>query len=345
MDKRSMSYKDRQAAMRQTVEFTVKQAGILVEKTEYVYASAIEGFSAKLTDEEVEVLRKDPNVDYIEQDQLITMQMGGPPPGGGGNNPPPPPPQVTPYGIDRVGGPANGSGKKAWIIDTGIDLDHPDLNVDVANSKSFLTGGGPNKSPEDKNGHGTHVAGTVAAIDNTIGVVGVAAGASVVAVRVLGKTGSGTVSGVIAGINYVAANADPTDVANMSLIGGASTSLDNAVITASGTCPFSLAAGNSASNANNYSPARVNVSDIYTISAMDSNDKWATFSNFANPPIDFCAPGVAVYSTYKEGGYATISGTSMSAPHVAGILLLGIVSSDGTVTNDPDGNPDPIAHQ
>jgi subtilisin family serine protease len=201
-------------------------------------------------------------------------------------------------------------------------------------------------SPNDQNGHGTHVAGTVAAIDNDFGVIGVAAGATVVAVRVLDRRGSGSYSGVIAGVDYVAANFASGDAANMSLGGPVSQALDDAVVAAGEAgLKISLAAGNESDDANAHSPARANGNGIYTVSAMDSNDNWAYFSNFNNPPVDFCAPGVAVYSTYKDGGYASLSGTSMAAPHVCGLLLLGNVGTDGTVNGDPDGSPDPIAHR
>ena len=92
----------------------------------------------------------------------------------------------------------------------------------------------------------------------------------------------------------------------------------------------------------NHSPARVDHANVYTISACDDSDNFASWSNYGNPPVDFCEPGVAIYSTYKEGGYATMSGTSMAAPHAAGILLLGSISTDGFVSGDPDGDADPI---
>lgn len=108
-----------------------------------------------------------------------------------------------------------------------------------------------------------------------------------------------------------------------------------------------MAAGNESDNANNHSPARANGINLYTVSACDINDNWAYFSNYGNPPIDFCAPGVSIYSTYKGDSYTTMSGTSMAAPHVCGLLLLtnGNVKTDGYVNGDPDGNPDPIAHK
>jgi subtilisin family serine protease len=257
-----------------------------------------------------------------------------------------PPAQTTPPGITRVGGPTKYlSGSKAWIIDTGIDLDHPDLNVDAASGRTFVP---RTTTPEDDNGHGTHCAGIVAAIDNTIGVVGVAAGATVVPIKVLDKRGSGAYSTIIAGVDHVAANASTGDVANMSLGGGAYEPIDLAVIAmAEAGVHVSLAAGNESDDANNHSPARAEGDNIYTISACASGDIWASFSNYGNPPIDYCAPGVSIYSTYKNGGYATMSGTSMAAPHACGVLLHtnGNPNSDGTVNGDPDGNPDPIIHK
>jgi len=125
--------------------------------------------------------------------------------------------------------------------------------------------------------------------------------------------------------------------------GPASQALDDAVLAASNKgIKFVLAAGNSSADAKNYSPARVNGSNIWTISAMNSSDVFASFSNFGNPPVDYCAPGVSIKSTWKGGGYNTINGTSMAAPHAAGVLLLGNAKSSGTVSGDPDGNPDPI---
>lgn len=303
------------------------------------YGHALNGFAAKLTVAQADALRLDPRVKNIEQD--YTIKKGKPGGGGGGGGTAP---QSTPYGTTRVGGGLSASSNTAWVIDSGVDQDHPDLNVDTARSISFLTGSPSNQSPDDQNGHGTHVAGTIGAYDNTIGSVGVAPGNLVVAVRVLDKRGSGSNSGVIAGVDYVAANGSSGDVANMSLGGGVSTALDNAVISAASTgVKFVLAAGNESDDANNHSPARANGPNIYTISAMDVNDNWAYFSNYGSP-VDYCAPGVAVFSTWKGGGYNTISGTSMAAPHAAGVLLFGNPSTDGTVNGDPDGNADAIIH-
>jgi len=309
---------------------------------------SVVSFVAELSDEQLESLRRDENVSYIEQDRIVTFAppcgtpKGGPCDGGGGGGSDS---QEIPYGITRVNGGVTYAGSGvAWILDSGIDLDHPDLNVDASRGYNAFTSGKDGKSLDDGNGHGTHVAGTIAAIDNSTGVIGVAAGATVIPVKVLGARGSGSYSGVIAGIDHVAANGSSGDVANMSLGGPVSQAVDDAVKNAaqSSGVKFVLAAGNESTDANNSSPARVNGNNIYTISAMNSNDAWASFSNYGNPPVDYAAPGVSIKSTWKNGGYNTISGTSMAAPHAAGVLLLGNASTDGTVSGDPDGNADSI---
>lgn len=234
--------------------------------------------------------------------------------------------QTKPWGIERVGT-FNCRRKhlcrkrRAWVIDTGIDLDHPDLKVDKKNGFSAFTDeDGEPKSPDDGHSHGTHVAGTIAAIDNKEGVVGVAAGAKVVPVQVLNKWGRGTTSTVIAGIDHVVSHAKRGDVANMSLGGGPSEALDAAVLKASEKLIFVLAAGNQARDADGSSPARVNGKNIYTISAIDEENNLAYFSNYGEA-VDKAEPGVRVLSTIKNGKYGTYSGTSMAAPHAAGILL------------------------
>ena len=306
----------------------------------HVYSTAIRGFAAHASEQGIaNMTANNPNIAYCEQDQVV---MAGPihavaPPGGGGGTQPL---QETPWGIARVNGGAPGTFATAWVIDTGIDFTHPDLRVDAARSKSFLS---RDTSPVDQNGHGTHVAGTIAALDNTIGVIGVAPGAQVVAVRVLDRRGSGSNSGVIAGVDYVAANGRAGDVANMSLGGGVSTALDTAVVNAAkGGVRFALAAGNESDNANNHSPARANGTNVYTVSSFAVGDRWSSFSNFGNPPIDYAEPGSAIKSTWLNGGYNTISGTSMATPHLAGLLLTGGLRADGNVIGDPDGNPDII---
>jgi subtilisin family serine protease len=308
----------------------------------HVYDTALKGFAVRMPIEPggrsqvARLKQNNPKVAACEQDQLMSVDVKGKP--GGGNQPA----EVVDWGVARVGGPGTAvAGRTAWVIDTGIQLNHPDLNVDSGRSRSFVS----DPSPNDGNGHGTHVAGTIGAIDNNIGVVGVAPGARLVAVRVLGTSGSGTNSGVIAGVNYVAANGANGDVANMSLGGGVSAALDSAVISAAANgISFTLAAGNSAADANTSSPARANGPNVYTVSAFSrTNDTFASFSNFGNPPVDYAEPGVSIRSTYKGSGYATLSGTSMAAPHLAGILMAGnSVGNGGTVNGDPDGNPDKI---
>jgi subtilisin family serine protease len=328
-------------------DYKIETASVVSE-----YNVALKGFTAKFDDDKLAGLRNDDRIDYIEEDRFVTLA----PPGAcspwpscrddddsdGGS-------QTTPWGITRVGG-ATASNGTAWVIDTGIDLDHPDLNVDTQRSAVFVSRGPGSGSPDDGNGHGTHVSGTIGAIDNDIDVVGVAAGATMVAVKVLDDRGSGTYSDVISGIDYVAANASAGDVANMSLGGSPSDAVDDAVRNAADQgIYFAIAAGNDGDDANNYSPARVEYNNVWTVSATDDSDTFASFSNWSGPtepPIEFAAPGVDILSLWADGGTDTISGTSMASPHVAGVLLVtgGNPNSDGTASSDPDGDPDPIVH-
>lgn len=308
----------------------------------HVYRTAIRGFAVMLPDQAVSALTRNPKVEACEQDQIMEIipirAEARTTKGGATTNQPG---QEIPWGIARVGfGSETQTFATAWVIDTGIDNSHPDLRVDGMRSRSFL---GAGTTFVDQNGHGTHVAGTIAARDNSIGVIGVAPGATLVAVRVLDRSGSGTTSGVIAGIDYVASNARSGDVANLSLGGGASTMLDNAVTNAAAKgIRFAIAAGNSGAFAGNYSPARANGPNIYTVSAFGAGDTFASFSNFGNPPVDYAEPGVSIYSTWLGGTYKTISGTSMASPHLAGLLLLGTVANGGQVVGDKDAIPDVI---
>jgi subtilisin family serine protease len=302
---------------------------------------AARGFTARIPAAFVDDVRNDPRVKIFEPDGVVTLDLPRenakptkPPGGGGGDS------QQISYGLTRVGGSTDGTGKTAWIIDTGIDLDHPDLNTSRNCHVNFVRNG----SADDGNGHGTHVAGVIAARNNTTGTLGIAANAFVCSVRVLDNRGSGQWSWIIAGVDYVAANGANGEVANMSLgASGSLASLEQAVADASQRVKMVLAAGNSSMHAGNFTPARVNGSNIYTVSAIGSNDCFASFSNYGNPPVDYAAPGVSILSLYKGGGTATMSGTSMAAPHVAGILLAGSIRTNGFACNDPDGNPDPIA--
>lgn len=307
-------------------------------KVTHTYGYAVKGFAAQMTEQAAaSIKQRNPNVAYCEQDQVISTSQHGAILAiaqASSNS------QTTPWGITRVNGGASGSFARAWVIDTGIQSNHPDLNVDTSRSRSFLS---TTTSYQDGNGHGTHVAGTIAARNNTFGVIGVAPGAPVVALRVLGSDGTGSNSGVIAAVDWVARYASAGDVVNMSLGGGTSTTLDNAVYNASQRgIYFALAAGNESTNANYSSPGRVNGTYIWTVSAFDSADRFASFSNYGNPPVDVSEPGVSITSTWINSGYATISGTSMATPHLAGLILQRSIRLGGYVKNDPDGSADPI---
>lgn len=293
------------------------------------------GFVAKLTADEVTRLSKDENIEAIEPDRIISLSTCFTVVE----------PKLITWNIERIGY-GDGTGKTAWIIDSGIDFDHPDLNVDKLRSKSFLSG---QTSAEDENGHGTHVAGIIGAKNNNFGVLGVASGATLVSLRVLDKDGEGTLSGIIQALAYINENASPGDVVNMSIGDdeGTSAILDQQVKnTAAGGIYFAIAAGNDHDLANKYSPARANATNIFTVSAIDSLDNFADFSNYGNDVIDYALPGVFILSTYMGNKYAYMSGTSMATPHMAGLLLLKgrNITTSGYAKNDPDGTPDPIAH-
>ena len=270
-----------------------------------VWSVALHGYSAVIPNARVAAVRADQNVAYVVPDGVATATA-----------------QVLPWGVDKIDADlsstlaGNGSGAitnvDAYVIDTGIDTTHPDLNV--VEFRSFI--GGPKT---DCNGHGSHVAGTIGAKDDANGVVGVAPGVRLHAIKVLNCSGSGSWSSVINGINYVASTTARPAVANMSLGGAQNTAVDDAVkgAVAHGVF-FAVAAGNDGGNACGHSPAAAGTSGgVATIAATDSSDHEASWSNYGNC-VDLWAPGVSIYSTYKNGGYATLSGTSMATPHVAG---------------------------
>jgi subtilisin family serine protease len=290
----------------------------------FVYTTAVNGFAGELNHGQLNALQRNPNVKYIEQDQPVqanTIQTG------------------ATWGIDRIDQrnlPLSttftylntGVGVRAYVIDTGILLTHTQFVGRVSTGYDAVTAGG---NANDCNGHGTHVAGTVGGT-----VHGVAKGVSLVAVRVLGCNGSGTNAGVIAGVDWVANNHVKPAVANMSLGGGASSTLDTAVKNAIAKgVTFAVAAGNGnflgiAANACNYSPARV--PEAITVGATTSTDAKASYSNYGTC-VDIFAPGSSITSAWYTGTTATntISGTSMASPHVAGVAAL-YLQSNSTAT-------------
>jgi subtilisin family serine protease len=285
----------------------------------FVYRGyALYGYSAWIPADRLAALRADENVAYVEPDGEMSVVA-----------------QTLPWGIDRVDADisstlaGNGSGAVAnvnvYVIDTGVDSRHADLNV--VGHVNFA--GGKNA---DCHGHGTHVAGTVAARDNTLDVVGVAPGAPITGVKVLGCSGSGSISGVIAGVDWVTANAVRPAIANMSLGGSASTALDNAVTNSAASGVFySLAAGNSGANACTQSPARAGAgtnNGVMTTAATDSANREPSWSNYG-ACVDIWAPGVSILSTRLRSGTTTMSGTSMASPHAGGVGALYLSSHTG----------------
>ena len=348
--KKDMNYEERTAMVSNVVSDIQMDVLGSLHPIDQAYSVIFKGFAGSLTANQVELLLKDPRIKSVEPDRIVSLGKPEGSPGKGkkdNSNDEEQDPQTTPWGISRVngGGSYNGSAV-AWIIDSGIDLDHDDLNVDQGKSKSFLSGRDKN-NPDDGNGHGTHVAGTVAAIDNDFGVIGVAPGATVVSVRVLDSRGNGSYSGVIAGVDYVGASASDGDVANLSLGGPANSTLDVHVSAAANQSTkkihFCVAAGNDNDDAINYSPARTNTSFVYTVSAMTSSGSLASFSNYGSV-VDYAEPGVGINSCWRNNGYRSISGTSMATPHLAGIMLMtnGSPYVDSYITGDKDNNADPI---
>ncbi|HEY8898486.1 MAG TPA: S8 family serine peptidase, partial [Niastella sp.] len=220
------------------------------------------------------------------------------------------------------------------------------LNVDSIRSRSFIS---IETTAADQNGHGTHVAGIIGAKNNSFGVLGVASGATLVALKVFNKNGEGTVSSIIQALAYVNANAKAGDVVNMSLGEDQTSAILDAQVqgTAARGIYIAIAAGNDNKPASQFSPGRVNGTNIYTVSAIDSLDNFASFSNYGNDVVDYAAPGVQILSTWLNGQYATFTGTSMAAPHVAGLLLLNgkNLTSSGNAKNAPGGVLYPIAHK
>jgi subtilisin len=304
-------------------------------QTGFIYKHALKGMSALVPEGRLNALQHDPRVAYVVEDMLRSVDA-----------------QSMPTGIQRIFANTNPeigiNGVDDYrvdvdvaVIDTGVDFQHPDLNVvggvNCTSSIFFATckAGG-----DDDHYHGTHVAGTIGALDNGVGVVGVAPGARIWAVKVLNKSGSGYSSWIIAGIDWVAANAATIEVANMSLGGSGFSQAEYDAIqgAVNAGVAFAVAAGNNDADARNYSPGGFN--NVLSVSALadfdglpgglgaptcrtDQDDTLADFSNWG-PEVDIAAPGVCILSTYpiEQGEYGTISGTSMASPHAAGALAL-----------------------
>ncbi|MGW0828068.1 S8 family peptidase [Streptomyces sp. NPDC002845] len=294
----------------------INEYGGTVEKT---FKAALNGYTAELSETEAKRLAADPAVASVEQNQRVQLAATQ---------------TNAPWGLDRIDQASlplsstytypdsAGSGVTVYVIDTGVRISHSQISGRAFNGYDAVDG---DNVAQDGNGHGTHVATTIAG-----STYGVAKSARVVGVRVLNNSGSGTYAGVIAGIDWVTANHSGPSVANMSLGGGASTAVDTAVRNsiASGVT-YAIAAGNSGANASSYSPARV--TEAITVGATSSTDAKASWSNYGSV-LDIFAPGVSITAGWHTSDTATntISGTSMAAPHVAGaaaVYLAGHTSS------------------
>lgn len=311
-------FKDQVGDVEQEVARMRQALGI---QTRFVYKHTIKGFSATLPAPALEALRKNELVNYIDQDQVVSINATQ---------------NSATWGIDRVDQTSlplsgtytyttNGSTADAYVFDTGIWLTHNEFGGRaVAGYDAF---GG---NTVDQNGHGTHVAGTIGGT-----TYGIAKGIRLIAVRVLDASGSGTWSGVIAGLDWAAADhTTKPAVGNMSLGGGAITSVDDAVrrCVADGIV-MSVAAGNSSANASNYSPARV--AEAITVGSTTSADALSGFSNYGSI-VDILAPGSGITSAWYGSNSATttISGTSMATPHVAGVSALYLEANPGASPAD-----------
>lgn len=330
------------------------------------YRSAIRGFAAKLSDSEVAILKSDASVAFVAEDKMVSIAEAdrdlirldrGTLSGASHRSisGAAVPAQVLPTGINRINAENKvntGVGVNVAVIDTGIYTSHPDLQAAIAGGKSCVRG---TSSYVDQNGHGTHVAGTIAALNNSQGVVGVAPGVKLWAVRVLDRNGNGTYSSIICGLDFVTSkapkNGGPITVANLSL-GGSGTNDNNCGNTNNDALHKAIcrardagvtivaAAGNSNANASGFVPAAYDDAVIAVSALADSDgvlggagagtgygadDTFATFSNYGSA-VDIGAPGVNIYSTWLSNSYATVSGTSMASPHVAGGAALYIAT-------------------
>lgn len=280
------------------------------------FGNSLNGVLVKANAAQIQSLLKDPNIKYVEQDQRVSIEPMVEAAGDQGG---------ATWGLDRIDQrdlPLNsnyhydydGSGVTAFVIDTGVRNTHNEFGGRASSGYDFIDN---DNDSSDCNGHGTHVAGTIGGSS-----YGVAKNVNIVGVRVLNCSGSGTNSGVISGINWVKNNAQGPSVANMSLGGGASQALDDAVNAAvAAGISFVVAAGNDNSNACNYSPARA--ANAVTVGSTTSTDSRSSFSNYGTC-LDIYAPGSSITSAWYNSNSATntISGTSMASPHVAGVAAL-----------------------
>ncbi|MFE9931421.1 S8 family serine peptidase [Streptomyces sp. NPDC005533] len=289
-------------------------------KPSFVYTSAISGFAVPLTSPELTLVRNALGVKSVEED--ASVQSAPVRSSSEGMRAP-----ANSWGLDRIDQKVlpldndfttdgNGAGVNVYVLDTGIDYQHTEFGGPDATRATFGfdavndgLGGG------DCNGHGTHVAGTAAGK-----TYGVARKANLVSVRVLGCDGKGTWSGIIAGLDWVAKNAQQPAVLNASLGGDKSDAVNNAAdaVTDAGVLPV-VAAGNSAKNACNVSPA--SASKVLTVAASNRYDEKTSFSNYG-PCTTVYAPGEAIVSAKLGGGSVALDGTSMAAPHVSGVAAL-----------------------
>lgn len=295
----------------------------------------ITAVAAAVPDARLAALRAEPGVVRVDQDLVVeaaVVRGAGKPSGGGGT----PPPQQIPWGLARLRAPeawpaSVGAGVKVAVLDTGIDVTHPDLAANVKGGVNTIS---PTKGYKDDNGHGTHVSGTIAAANDAFGVVGAGPGIHLYAVKVLSRSGSGFLSDIIEGLQWAAANG--MRVVNMSL--GSSSdnaSFREAVVAAHGAgLVLVAAAGNANGGAVSY-PARY--PEVIAVSASNQADGLASFSS-VGPEVDVIAPGADVLSTYPGGAYAAMSGTSMASPHVAGAAAL-------KLAQDPALTPPQVAER
>jgi subtilisin family serine protease len=360
--------KDRADPMKMAAEHVQSHGARMM----HIYRHALRGYAAHLSAEAVAEIAADPRVAFVQPDGVVSTMA-----------------QSQPTGIDRVDADLSPTAGidgadtqvdvDVAVLDTGVDLHHPDLNISRRKDCSTRERG-----VDDGNGHGSHVAGIIGARDNNIGVVGVAPGARIWPIKVLDADGFGSFSDVICGIDFVTGNASKIEVANMSLgalkpgmpCGGTEPDALHEAICASVAAgvTYVVAAGNGYVDASRFVPASYD--EVITVSALvdfdgkpggtggptcrfETDDTFAEFSNYG-ADIDLIAPGFCILSTWRNGGYNTISGTSMSSPHVAGGAALYLAnhpgaspaevkaalqaagSSDWNNVDDPDGIKEPL---